>query len=83
LPLSRSSSSAALFAVNRWNLFSFHFADHGARDGSHPLPWVRRSAAAGGDRTADGEIWLQCFPRVLGFVFNPISLWFCHDRAGI
>jgi hypothetical protein len=31
---------------------------------------------------ADGEVWLQCFPRVLGFVFNPISLWFCHDRAG-
>jgi predicted NAD/FAD-binding protein len=32
---------SALFSVNRWNLFSFHFADHGARDGSHPLPWIR------------------------------------------
>lgn len=39
LPLSEVACSAsALFSVNRWNLFSFHFADHGARDGSHPLP---------------------------------------------
>ncbi|HRF05301.1 DUF1365 domain-containing protein [Accumulibacter sp.] len=82
LPLSRIEQSAsALFAVNRWNLFSFHFADHGARDGSHPLPWVRQLLQREGIR-ADGEVWLQCFPRVLGFVFNPISLWFCHDRAG-
>ncbi len=82
LPLSGLSQSAsALFSVNRWNLFSFHFADHGARDGSPPLPWIRRLLAQEGIR-ADGEVWLQCFPRVLGFVFNPISLWFCHDRAG-
>ncbi|MCB1966886.1 MAG: DUF1365 family protein, partial [Candidatus Accumulibacter sp.] len=43
LPLSRIEQvRSALFAVNRWNLFSFHFADHGARDGSHPLPWIRQ-----------------------------------------
>ncbi len=42
LPLSEVARSvSALFSVNRWNLFSFHFADHGARDGSHPLPWIR------------------------------------------
>jgi len=82
LPLSEVACSAsALFSVNRWNLFSFHFADHGARDGSHPLPWIRFLLAQEGIH-ADGEVWLQCFPRVLGFVFNPISLWFCHDRAG-
>lgn len=82
LPLSRIEvSSSALFAVNRWNLFSFHFSDHGARDGSHPLPWIRRLLQKEGIR-ADGEVWLQCFPRLLGFVFNPISLWFCHDQDG-
>jgi len=82
LPLARvEQSSSALFAVNRWNLFSFHFADHGARDGSHPLPWIQGLLQRGGIG-ADGEIWLQCFPRLLGFVFNPISLWFCHDRDG-
>lgn len=31
---------------------------------------------------ADGEIWLQCFPRVLGYVFNPVSFWFCERADG-
>jgi DUF1365 family protein len=31
---------------------------------------------------ADGEIWLQSFPRVLGYVFNPVSFWYCHRRDG-
>jgi DUF1365 family protein len=81
LPLSSvEQAESALFSINRWNLFSFRFSDHGARDGSHPLPWIRNLLQSEGIR-ADGEVWLQCFPRVLGFVFNPISLWFCHDRA--
>jgi DUF1365 family protein len=25
---------------------------------------------------------LQTFPRIFGFVFNPVSFWFCHDRSG-
>ena len=72
---------SALFSVNRFNLFSFHFADHGARDGSPPLPWIRRLLDENGI-LADGEIRLQCFPRVLGFVFNPVSFWYCHNRQG-
>lgn len=31
---------------------------------------------------ADGDIWLQTFPRVAGYVFNPVSFWHCHDAAG-
>jgi len=82
LPLSRLDLAAgAVFSLNRFNLFSFHFADHGARDGSHPLPWIRHLLQENGI-VADGEIWLQCFPRVLGFVFNPVSFWFCHNRRG-
>ena len=82
LPLADIERAASLFfSLNRWNLFSFHFADHGARDGSPPLPWIRRLLEQEGI-DADGEVWLQCFPRVLGFVFNPISLWFCHQRSG-
>jgi DUF1365 family protein len=74
-------AAGPLFSVNRRNFFSFHFADHGARDGSHPLLWIRNLLTRQGI-TADGEIWLQCFPRVLGFVFNPVSFWFCHNAAG-
>jgi DUF1365 family protein len=82
LPLSTIEQvGSALFSVNRFNLFSFYFADHGARDGSHPLPWIHDLLARNGI-VADGEISLQCFPRVLGFVFNPVSFWFCHRRSG-
>lgn len=72
----------ALFSVNRWNVFSFHFKDHGPRDGSHPQAWLRGLLVQEGLTAADGEIFLQTFPRMLGYVFNPVSFWFCHDRAG-
>ena len=82
LPLRRLESAAnRVFSLNRFNLLSFHFADHGARDGSHPLAWIEAQLAAAGI-VADGEIVLQCFPRVLGYVFNPVSFWFCNNRAG-
>jgi DUF1365 family protein len=68
------------FGVNRWNLLGFDFRDHGARDGTHPLAWIRALLAREGLAVADGEVWLQAFPRVLGFVFNPVSFWFCLDR---
>jgi len=79
LPLTRLEDAG--IAINRPALCSFHFRDHGARDGSHPLAWIR-ALLAREDIEADGEIWLQCFPRVLGYVFNPVSFWFCEDRAG-
>lgn len=79
LPLTRLDEAA--LPINRWGLASFHYRDHGARDGSHPLAWIRGVLAREGI-AADGEVWLQCFPRVLGYVFNPVSFWFCEDRAG-
>ncbi len=66
---------------NAFNLLSFHDHDHG--DGQTPLlQWIDQLLAAEGIRDADGEIWLQTFPRVLGYVFNPVSFWFCHRRDG-
>jgi DUF1365 family protein len=83
VPLSDPQSlRGPLFGVNRWNLFSFMFRDHGARDGSPPLAWIRALLAREGFEDVDGEVWLQAFPRVLGYVFNPVSFWFCHDRGG-
>ena len=82
LPLSGiERAGSTFFSLNRFNLFSFHFADHGVRDGSHPLLWIRDLLDKNGI-DADGEIELQCFPRVLGFVFNPVSFWYCHNTSG-
>jgi len=83
VPLSRIEAlENRWLSVNRANVFSFHFRDHGAQDGSHPLGWIRKLLRDAGLDAADGEIWLQTFPRVLGYVFNPVSFWFCEDRAG-
>jgi DUF1365 family protein len=82
-PLSRMDGlRAPLLGLDRWNLVSVHRRDHGARDGSDLEAWVRTLLRAEGLDRADGEIWLQAFPRVLGYVFNPVSFWLCHDRAG-
>jgi uncharacterized protein len=83
VPLSAMATAGrGIFSVDRPNLLSLHSRDHGPRDGSSLEPWVRARLARAGVRNADGEIFLQAFPRVLGFVFNPISIFYCHDRAG-
>ena len=75
------SSLPRLLSHNRFNLLAFHDCDHG--DGHTPLiAWIDGLLAAEGIDDADGEVWLQAFPRVLGYVFNPVSFWFCHRRDG-
>ncbi|MNR84282.1 hypothetical protein D3C72_150790 [compost metagenome] len=69
------------FSFDRFNLLSFHAKDHG--DGQQALlPWIESVLRSEGISDADGEIWLQAFPRVLGYVFNPVSFWFCHKADG-
>ena len=83
LPLSRLSElRVPLLGIDRPSLFSVRFVDHGPRDGTHPLPWIRGVLGRNGLACADGEVVLQTFPRMFGYVFNPVSFWFCHDRAG-
>lgn len=70
------------FGIDRWRPLSLHRRDHGPRDGSDLATWMRAQLSAAGIDEADGKIWLQAFPRVFGYAFNPISFWFCHDRSG-
>jgi uncharacterized protein len=71
-----------VLSLDRFNLLSFHRRDYGARDGSEPEQWIRGVLARFGVTAADGEVVLMTHPRLLGFVFNPVSFWFCHDLAG-
>jgi uncharacterized protein len=66
-----------LFGVNRAALYSFHEADHGRRDGSSLREYARRCAAEHGIDLASGRVLLLCYPRLLGFTFNPLSVYFC------
>ena len=69
-------------ARDRFAPLSFYACDHGRRDGSDLEQWARAILAEHSILQADGEILLVCLPRVLGYVFNPVSFWFCLDRAG-
>jgi uncharacterized protein len=83
VPLSDIQSlRGPLFSINGWNLFGLHVRDYGARDGSDLQSWLRAMLARHDVRGVDGEIVLQTFPRVLGYVFNPVSFWLCHNRQG-
>lgn len=75
-------SETRLFSYNRWNLLSFHDRDHGPRDGSSLRPWLERMLHAHGIDLEGGRIRLLCMPRVLGYGFNPISLFYCEHQDG-
>lgn len=71
-----------LFGYNRRGLFSFHERDHGPRDGSSLRGWVDSQLDKAGIAIPDGQVKLLCLPRILGYVFNPISIFYCYDRDG-
>jgi DUF1365 family protein len=66
---------------NHRGWLSFHDGDHGD-GGADALAWFEQLLAREGIVDADGEIWLQTFPRVLGRVFKPVSFWFAHRADG-
>jgi DUF1365 family protein len=69
-------------SVDRWNLLSIRRRDHGRRDGSAWRPWVEAQLADAGISLQGGRIRLLCMPRMLGYGFNPISIWYCEHRDG-
>lgn len=79
--LERLDRDHRLFAHNRAGLLSFHDHDHGERDGLPLRPWAERMMRQAGVAPDGGRIEVLCMPRVLNHVFNPISVWFCRDRA--
>jgi uncharacterized protein len=84
--LPEAKNISALFSVNRFNLISFHEGDHIDRSISHAGETSLRNhvdtllASAGLDQRA-ARIVLLCYPRLLGFVFNPISVYFAYDKT--
>jgi DUF1365 family protein len=68
-------------ARNRFGLLAFHDRDHGdGRDDA--LAWLDALLQNEGIADASGEVWLQTYPRVLGYVFKPVSFWYCQRADG-
>lgn len=81
LRLDETPASNWLFGINCARPLSIRWQDYGLRDGSHPLVWARHTLAQQNIK-ATGAIWLQTFPRIWGYVFNPVSFFYCHDEQG-
>ncbi|WP_184719968.1 DUF1365 family protein [Caulobacter sp.] len=71
-----------LFSRNRFNLLSFHDGDHGDGSGAPLRAQIEARLAAAGVDLQGGAVRVLTMPRLLGFVFNPISLYYCHRPDG-
>jgi DUF1365 family protein len=80
--LEAADRQSRLFGVNRRALYSFCEADHGERDGSALRRYAQRRAAEHDIDLAGGRVLLLCYPRLLGFTFNPLSVYFCYRADG-
>lgn len=79
--LDQLDAKLAFFSRARFNLFSFHDRDYG--DGApNDLAAHIRGVLAGAGVAAEGPIRLLCYPRMLGYAFNPLAVYYCHDRTG-
>jgi uncharacterized protein len=78
LPMrSLARDGAGSLTRNKFAAISFFDKDHG--DGRlDALQWLDELLAEQGIHDACGEVWLHCYPRVLGYTFNPVSFWYCH-----
>jgi DUF1365 family protein len=79
--LGRLDKELRLFSLDRFNLFSFQTDKHRPVDGGSLRPWVDSLLAESGIDLEGGSVRLLAFPRVLGHVFDPISVWYCYGPA--
>jgi uncharacterized protein len=71
-----------LFSHNRLNAVSFFDADHGDGSGRPLRAQVEEHLKSAGLATGGGAIGLFCMPRIFGYGFNPLSVYFCYQRDG-
>ena len=69
-----------LFSYNKFNILSFYDVDHGPRDGSSLFKWVMNRLVDAKINIGSGSIKLLCYPRFFGYVFNPLSIFYCYDE---
>jgi DUF1365 family protein len=69
------------FSLNSFNLFSFYNKDHGERDGSNLKDWVKEIFKKYNLDLKISSVKLLCFPRVFGYVFNPLSVFYCYENS--
>ena len=69
-----------IFSYNKFNIVSFYDRDHGARDGSSIKEWVIDNLKKNNIDNENIQIKLLCYPRIFGYVFNPLSVFYIYDN---
>ena len=77
--LDQLDKNIKFFSFNKFNLISFFERDHGDRDGSSLVEWVKKNLDKNNISSEDVKIKLLCYPRIFGYVFNPLSVFFIYN----
>jgi hypothetical protein len=80
--LDEAARLSPLFSIGRFNLLGFNPLDHVAQPTLSLRQHVDDLLKPVGLGERPGRVMLLCYPRILGFVFNPISVYFCHAPDG-
>lgn len=83
LPIEQLEDAAkGIFSIDCFNLLSYYHRDHGARDGSNAAQWARVLLAQFGKDGDVSHLVLITLPRIVGYVFNPVSFWLGFNAQG-
>ena len=77
------AKSISIFSLNKFNIFSFYNRDHGERDGSSLKDWVKKNLKKFNISNNITKIKLLCYPRMFGYVFNPLSIFYCYENKDL
>jgi len=72
-----------IFSFNKFNIFSFYNIDHGNRDGKCLKNWVKANLKKFEIDQNINSVKLLCYPRIFGYVFNPLSIFYCYDGKNL
>ena len=79
--LKSAARQSLLFSINRFNLLSFYESDHAGKNTGSLKTYIEGLLAEASLAEPPSRVLLLCYPRLLGFVFNPISVYFCYNKA--
>ena len=81
--LERLDEKISIFSINKFNVFSFYYKDHGLRDGSSIKDWIVENLKKFKINSEITKIKLLCYPRIFGYVFNPLSIFYCYQENNL
>ena len=72
-----------IFSYNKFNIISFYDKDHGERNGESLKKWVQNKLQKIVVKIKVNKIKLLCYPRIFGYVFNPLSIFYCYENKSL